>query len=41
MKVQAKKEYYVPFFQATKELSLEPQKVEVMKGGKEFQFVRS
>lgn len=41
VKVQANKEYYVPFFQATKEISLEPQKVEIMKGIEDFRFARS
>ncbi|KAH8779741.1 hypothetical protein F5882DRAFT_358357 [Hyaloscypha sp. PMI_1271] len=38
--VQSKKDYYAPFFEATKKISLQPQKIEVMKGVGEFRFMR-
>jgi hypothetical protein len=41
MQVQSKKEYYAPFFEATKKISLQEQKIEVMKGVGEFRFMRS
>ena len=41
MQVQSKKDYYVPFFETTKKIALQPQKIEVMKGVEEFRFMRS
>ncbi|PMD24318.1 hypothetical protein NA56DRAFT_643551 [Hyaloscypha hepaticicola] len=39
--VQSKKDYYAPFFETTRKIALEPQKIEVMKGVGEFRFMRS
>lgn len=41
MQVQSKKDYYEAFFAAAKKISLQPQKIEVMEGVKEFRFMRS
>jgi hypothetical protein len=41
MQVQSKKDYYVPFFETTKKIALQPQKIEVMKGVGEFRFMRA
>jgi hypothetical protein len=40
IQVQSKKGYYAPFFEATKRISLQPQKIEFMKGVGEFRFMR-
>jgi hypothetical protein len=40
IQVQSKKDYYARFFEATKKISLQPQKIEVMKGVGEFRFMR-
>jgi hypothetical protein len=41
IQVQSKKGYYEPFFEVTKKIALQPQKIEVMKGVEEFRFMRS
>ena len=41
IQVQSKKDYYAPFFETTKKIALQPQKIEVMKGVGEFRFMRA